>query len=272
MYHRVKGCVCYIQRENEKALHHFLKTYDINSGILKADAQISASIGSVYMLLGNPHRAIQHLERTLTEAGIERIQHLRARILSCLTQCYRYTGEYTKAKKVGEEAHTHYKSICDDLFTGKALSQIGHVHRYSGDFEEALNYYNQALVYSKDAYFDYVGTLLRKAICLRKTKKNALAKEALDECLAVANANKISTMDIDVQYHLMTISNAESADFIQKEAIPFFINYSGQGKFTALNICRELEAHYKAKGATKKVLEVSAIIRDIYETIIYSGS
>ena len=281
MFHRNKGILSSLRGDIVTGLRHYLNAHDLTGDNLNQDAAVlTADIGAQYLRLGRPYNAMIYLERAYKESYGNNANNVRAKISNALAITYTCLGEYDKAKKIFDESIGQAKSVNDNVQIGSILSSIGLHKIKSGSYKDGIGLCDQALHYMQSSDFlnnVYVGNkgfsnnphttivLFNKGLGLLKMKEYAKCQEVLAQGKALAEGDKKASIMFDTLMHFTTLNENESQKYIENVAIPFFRAGDGFDKFMILDLCKDLEAHYKKKRAKTKALAIAAIARDIYE-------
>ncbi|MCL2406256.1 MAG: helix-turn-helix transcriptional regulator [Defluviitaleaceae bacterium] len=283
MYHRNKGTIYTFRGEKKKGLKHQLLAHDLaNNDIITDGAMLSAEIGVQYLGLGRPYQAMMHLERAYSESYGGSAHFMRSHISTMLAATYMSLGEYRKARELFYASLEQAKSVSNSVQLGYALLNTGLYEIKSGNYEEGIEICNQALAHYQSAnqedkfYVTNKGfsnnphvkiVLFNKSLGLLKLKEFAQCQEVLAQGKALADddGDEKAGMMFETLRCFATLSDSESEKYIENTAIPFFRAGDGFDKLMILDLCKDLEAHYKKKRAKTKALAIAAIARDIYE-------
>jgi len=277
LYYRVKSYICLYTKEFKNSIPHSHKAIVHAEKCNKTDLSSLFNLGQAYYALGRPYNAIIYFERIKT--GFQgNISHPAWPILiQMLVLCYIPVGEYSIAKNLCELAFIQAKSINDKYRTGIILNNFGSVNYRKGNYEEGINYCDQALqINSPDKSF-YVHTLRTKALCLLEMKKFDTCREVLEQAKGIleqANPDEwrgFQDMSYDAHIieaisHLLSRDNSDSINYIQDVAIPH-LRAGGMAKFDAIDLCIHLESHYNKKRAKTKANAIAAIRAEIYREV-----
>ena len=269
LFHFCKGSIDCINGEYKSALTHLLKNLNLGSDDIGPDISLFSLLGSAYLGLGKPYRAIYFLEHAREKYNPDRTNSTLMYMMNTLAICYEHIGDFCKAKNLLEDTIAQAKYLKDNHLLGMALSNMSNLCQKSNAYDESIAICDQALEYLKDDKHSYAVTLYIKASALLKARKLARCKEVLQQGAAMSEGDSDLTMMFNAQRHLMTMNSTGSADYLENVAIPYFKERNGLKKFIALDICKELEAHYKKKKLKTKAFVIAAIIREIYEEVFF---
>jgi len=284
MYYRNKGVIYAIRGDIRDALKHYLQALDFAGNDIKPDASVFSNIGVLYMRLGKPSYAIEYLKRTNHEYSNDR-HIIRANTNAMLATAYTLTGEYNKASKLFYASLAQAKSVNDISLIGMILSNMGIHSVKTGNYKECVRLCDQGLAYytqgdkhqSKLVIYHNKGVntvqcllLFNKGLGLFKMKEYDKCHEIIKYGLALIDGDERFNISFTALGHLMALDNSKSIDYLEDVAIPFFKAGDGFDKYLALDICKEIEAHYKRKRVKTKALAFAAIQRDIYEGMLFN--
>ena len=280
MYHRNKGIINALHGDSKSGLKHFLQATDFESDKIKIDWATLSNIGAQYLGLGRPYNAMIYLERAYKEFQGSHTYYAGPHITGSLASAYMYLGEYTNAKKLFNAAYDQAKSIGNDIQIVLTLLNLGLLDIKMGNYEQGVERCNQALEHiqksglqDKKYTFNkgfknspqYIMGLFNKGLGLLKMKEFEQCREVLAQGKALAKGDEKATIMFDTLGHFTTLKESNSEKYIEDIAIPYFMAGDGPDKLMILDLCKDLEAHYKKKRAKIKALSIAAIIRDIYE-------
>ncbi|MCL2362983.1 MAG: helix-turn-helix transcriptional regulator [Defluviitaleaceae bacterium] len=279
MFHRNKGFFYSVNSDYKNGLKHYLQTLDIVSDDIKPDMAIYTNIGMMYMSIGKPYHAIMYLKDALQGHGGDRTHIIRTHTNSMLAMAYMTIGEHAKAKKLFDESLVQAKNMNDGAIIGLTLSNMSVLSIKMGNYDEGVRLCDQALEYCLGK--DYQSTisindegrgntlqlilLFNKGLGLLKMREFPKCQEVLEYGLVLAKDDKRSSVVFNTLKHLMSLSDSDSIKYLENEAIPYLRAGGGLDKLLALDICKEIESHYKKKRAKTKALAFTSIARDIYE-------
>jgi len=267
IYHTTKGFVdAILKREYRSAVKHYLQTLNIVSDYVKPDATVLSNLGVIYLGLCKPCHAIIYLERVLGEYDIDRTHLDKPKATAMLATAYMYLGEYKKAKELFETALVLAKSIKHEVLTGVILVNMSYLNFYTGNYKQAVELCQEGAKYVNDNDSKCM-TFYKKGICHYKLKEFDECKKAIEHGRALSNGDKRLSIFFNSLEHLINLNDNNSATYIEETAIPFFSTCDNIDKFVALELCRELEAHYMKKRAKTRAWAIAAIARDVYEDI-----
>jgi len=274
LYHRTKGNLYLHIADYKNAIRHYSKLQSLATDNLKLDATTLYCIGFVYYAIGKFYQAIRYLEQAKNELGNDRTSIILPQIIINLACSYVFTGDYKNAGALFETSLTHAKTV------DKSSFRIGAVQSYMAMYYIETKNYEKGLELCEDALKNlntesdlrkrpinkqsYAITLINKAQCLVKMNKIEEFKAVAEQALSLAEGDEHTTLLFKSLEHMTTLNNSASTDYLENTAIPYFMNH-GYSRITALEICTNLEAHYKKKKLKTKALAMAAIIRDIYK-------
>ena len=268
-YYQNKGFIIGLDHKYKESLKFFLQALELaESG--SARLRLLANIGGVYVNLGKYYKGILYFERAKAEYSD------KTNIAGCvmdqkLAMCYLRIGEYDNCKKLLDKVLSQYKTFnYSGPRYGEALMYMGNFYGMTGDPQKAITFYDQTLPYFKGYFDNFVPMLYyAKAAALISLKKLAEAQEIIDQGRHLAHGNELYNMMFDIGQHGIDLNNPKSISFFEDVAIPYLRALGGENSYSALLVCKELEAHYKKKKSKVKALTISNIIREIYEEMFF---
>ncbi|MCL2571575.1 MAG: helix-turn-helix domain-containing protein [Defluviitaleaceae bacterium] len=270
IYHRNKGAFHnFLNKLDDlkEALRHYLLTFEYVSDNVKPDAQIYFNIGTVYHSVGKPLKGIVYLERAAIENNRDRAAIDKSIMDYYLAWQYITLGETKRPKKMLSTCIAHAKSIKNDYTLGLSLRGMGVISLKEENFDDALDFFEQAAECFEYGQGWYNVMLLDKAVCLQKMNKIDKYHELIKQIRELTKGQEEFNFRIDITEHLRTISDSNSANYLETVAIPRLMAEQGANKLVALDICRDLEASYKKKRAKAKAMAIAVVARDIYEDL-----
>jgi len=268
IYHANMGFICAVKGEYRNSIKHYLQTLNIVSDYVKPDASVLSNLGTAYLGLCKPYHCIMYLERVLNEYHIDHIHLDKPRTNAMLASAYAHVGEYSKAKELFDISLVQAKSIKHDALTGVILVNMSYLSCYIGNYEEAVALCDEGLMYAKNSDIECL-ILYRKGIGHFKLKELDKCKQVIERGRVLSKDSERFTTFFNALEHLMNLNDSKSIKYIEEVAIPFFSTSDNVDKFTALDLCRELEAYYIKKRTKTKAWAVAATIRSIYEDIFF---
>jgi len=264
LYHRNKGSLYLVRGDHKNGLRHLLKTLDLVSNNVKLDARILYFIGYSYICIGKPYQAMTFLEHAKKEFKEDLTHILGSNLNAMLAMSYWFIGSYNKAETLLEASIAQAKIIGSDFTVRQFLSYMGDLKAKVGNYNEALAYSDQALAYDHGDR-SITAILSNKAYCFVKMKEYAKCREVIEALKALAEGDEHTIMTYEAFEHIMTLNSSDSSAYIEDVIIPYFRAGGGGKKMFALDLCKELETHYKNKKSKIKALSMAATIREIYE-------
>ena len=273
MYHLTKGLIYYYKSDDVNAIEHLTKLFDNPNNYFTPDAKILTFIGTCYIFLLKPVKAMLWLERARAIYNYSRASRVGPLMNQMLGLCYITTGEYKLAKELHETGLAQARSVNDEIRIAEELINLAVVSEGMGDLEKSVRLSDQALSHiNKDQTpVHYLSAITNKAKFLYRLKKHEKARELLDYGKTLSYIDSSLAILLEALSHLLTLKNSESIDYLENVAIPHFrtsISYIHM----ALDICRLLEDHYKRTRSAKKALLMASTIRDIYEDMFIGES
>jgi len=280
MYHRNKGAIYAYRGDNKNGLKHSLQAINIKGSNIKPDGIILSNIGVLYLGLGRPYHAMKYLERALEESRSSHTHFYRSHISTALASLYTFMGEHTKAKELFDESLNYAVSSNNVVQRALAMSNLGLFYIKIGKYEEGVELCNQALEYMQDSGLtdkrlttnkgfssspQYKIVLFNKGLGLLKMKEFAKCQEVAAQGKALADGDEKASTMFDTLMHFTNLGDSSSEKHIENVAIPYFRAGDGFDRLLAIDLCKDLETHYRKKRAMTKAFAIATIARDIYE-------
>ena len=275
MFHRTKGYLNMINGDYKGALKHYLQITDIESDHIKPDMVLFSNIGMAYIGIGKPYHAIINLERARNE--YRRTNKTSAHVGITLALAYTIVGELYKAKKIFDASLINARTANDIMTICINLTYMSLLSMKKGNYEECISLCDQVLAYCQEDSAHSVGVaigqkniiqctaIFNKCNSFYKMKDYAKCQELIADGRLLANSDKKFTVGFNALECLINIDNASSIKYLEEVAIPHYKAGDGSDKIMALELCKEMEAHYKKKKAKTKAAAYTTIARDIYE-------
>ncbi|MCL2527271.1 MAG: helix-turn-helix transcriptional regulator [Defluviitaleaceae bacterium] len=248
-----------------KSLEHYLKALEYKSPDTGEDICILLKIGRIYANMGKPFKAIEYLQ-PIQRSG-ELTNYLYAWIDGLLGGCYLLIGEYSKAKRLLENALRQARALVKSVYVAITLSDLALTNMMLGNIDEAQSLCEESMGMLKDTMPMYLISLSCMVRILLKKKQYKKAKEAIQEGKSLSKGQpELFAVVFESLGHLMNLNDDKSTKYLETVAIPFL-----QGTmqiFIAIEICNALEEHYKKKNSKIKMLTIAAVSRDIYREMI----
>ena len=268
LYHRNKGLIYVVKMDVMNKIKHFLKAIDYSTDNIPIDEMLYYHIGCAYLAIGKPFKAIMYLERAkaLCLDGTSRILiHININIASACIN----TGELKEAEKLLKESLLHAESMDEVGGKMRIMMHMAELCSRANKHEESIGFLDQATEYAKNYTHALVNILWAKAENLFKLKRTNECNDVLAHAKKLAVGDELQTLMVETQIHRTTLDNDDSLHYLENEAIPYLKKRKGPFAFYAMDLCRELEAHYLKKRSKMKALIMAAIMRDIYEEAFY---
>jgi len=275
MFHRSKGYLIMLNGDYRGALKHYLQITDIVSDHVKPDMVLFSNIGMAYIGIGKPYHAIVNLERARHEYG--RANKLGAHVGITLALAYTIVGELYKAKKLFDASLINARTENNNTTICINLTYMSLLSMKKGNYEECISLCDQVLAQCQEDSAQTVAAaigqkntiqctaIFNKCNCFFKMKDYAKCQELIANGRLLANGDKKFTIGFNALECLVNIDDADSVKYLEDVAIPHYKAGDGSDKVMALELCKEMEAHYKKKKAKTKASAFTAIARDIYE-------
>ena len=269
-YYGAKSTLCFRMDEGRQALDFSLKTLELKQHCRGNLAGLYYRIAVDYSVLNRPFAAIMHLEEARRHHNDDRLSVLGVFIDHVFADSYMKIGELARAKPLLDAALLRAESIGQKLgrkkYIGMILHLLGRYHQKLGEGEQALSHYNRAFEYFLVGGPDHLDNYYHKLRCLIEMKRAGEAQDLIGEALMAAKGEKFMMLYMGL-FHLMSIRQAGSQDYLEYCTVPYLIERGEY--FIALDFCEQLEKQYKKNGNSKKPLEIAATARDVYAKIIF---
>ena len=257
-------------------LSYFQKANEVGPGDLKPDPALFVQLGSAYLRLCKPIRAVLNFEQALIAYGdkhcnIDYIIHCKIALADCLI----FIHEFSRAKKLVDKVleqtlNTQYK-----YYYGIALAQMGLILRKTGNPKEGLTYAMQSINYANDdgrltqdhhTYLAIYGVL---AEYLLDMKEYEGYNQLISEGKRIAQGHEAHTIAWEASGKLINLYDKNSIDYIENTAIPYLKSSKDIYLMAnALNLCNKLIAHYKKRASSNKANAVAAIAYELFRDIV----
>jgi len=267
LYQRNMGFYHHVKLSHKASLKHFLQALDLETVNVKPDVTIYGNVGSAYLNIGKPWKAIVYYEKAIAESNKDRTHVPMTLIWANLGRSYLFVQDYDKAKEILNIGYTHAKRTNDVPMMVYSLVRFAECSYGRKEYEDALDYCNQALELCHNKTRFYPVAIFQKTLTLYRLKDFNQCKVMLEQSKEVAQTtnNTIMLTEIEVVSHLLTLNESNSIDYVEKIAIPYLKTDCGTSMLRALDFCEILEDYYVKKRSTKKALAIAAISRDIYK-------
>ena len=261
LFHYGKGLFHAFRIDFVNALKHLLKAYDLK----KSEAELLLSIAIVYKNLSKPYKAIKFFELAKEKYGGEYFSIAGSRLACFYASCCMHINQHDKAKTLLDEALAMARSINDEGILRMVLATLALHYIKTGDYKAAVEFSNKVLEYGQlKNDKEYEITLFYKGLALLKIKDFAQVQEVVEHGLSISKENELFTISFNTLGHLMTLYDSTSTDYIEDIAIPYY-RAANDLKYLALDLCKELEQHYKKKNVKKAGFAIAVTIRELYE-------
>jgi len=284
LFHRLKAGMYYIRGDNKASIRHYLKTLDLCSVNMKADAALYYNLGTAYFIYGKPLSAILHLEQCRREYNNDIFNHTAHKAAHMLALCYMGMENYSKAIALFEEAIIIERRLKDDLSETQSLACLGTVFLRAKKYDKALKCIELVFSLTNDndaASFKIqrIAGLICKAECMYKLGKPEKVPELYESAKSIVQSlENLIPIDLTQSKMFLTVmecirlkaagNKTEYYYYLENEALPLYLaNKSGTLFHIIIDICEELETYYRKKRFSKKADSFGLIARDIYKSM-----
>jgi len=272
-YYFNKGTLLSIHKKRPEALQAFLQAFNIDNHDFDKEASLLYNIAICYSELCMPAHAILYLERAYALFEADRTSILGNRMDNALrldnarAVFYISIGELNLASDLLKRCLIRAESTNNHVYVGIVSHNYGCLQLKAGQPQQAVVSFDRAFDYFTKGDPFYIENLYLKARALFELSEiddcEVLIQSGLELCRHMYPDNEKHPLLFQSLAHAITIKDADSADFLNNTAIPRLLEM--YECFKALDFCKLLEVSYKRKRQAKKALEVTAVIRDIYE-------
>jgi len=275
-YRRNIGFLHTTKGEHKLALKFFLQCLDL-IGEEQPDGIIIEQIAHCYCMLNKFHHALRYFLYSQVLFKGDRTNPRAYYVNSHLAACYLNTGEFKKVRPILDILYRQVQISGDVTLQITTLISISGLDIKGGEYDKALKKSNTALELAHEllskvmpsqipvAKTIYIFAILHKIDCLKKMGMLSECDKLIEQGRPIAQGDKTLTTILDTAYHSCRLNDIKSVNYLEETAIPYLLSCNGFGKDIVLELCRELEAHYKKKKSKTKAAYMAAIIRDIYE-------
>jgi len=278
LFHFNKSVYYLLANDGKRAVDNGLKALNYENGKLKSDMRVFRAIGMAYFHLGQHFHAVRYLERAvLALSGENATSNVVSLLKLNLATCYIHTNELDKAQKLLDEAHNKAVSTNNERYIDSTFLELGRISHIRGDYDNALIYYDQAILRQKERNpSEYVRGLIYKIVTLIRTKQFVECEQLIDEGRNIINTHKDDIFAVNGDemliyyndlHHRANLKDRSSVVYLENVSIPHYRKVGP--KFVALDICSELEEHYKKQRSKMKELAIGVVMRDILLEMMY---
>ena len=263
-YYFNRGIEHYFKGDYEESVKFFLKALDIyesNEDVFpNADPYLYYNIANCYTYLDLPNEAVFFLLKAKAAYDEGRVSHLRTAMDSDLASNYIVLNQLRDVEKLLANCLINAKSMKEDALISNVLFVFGRYYKKTGDYAEAIDYFDKALEYCTESSALYFPILYYKTYAL-------IAGEMFTKAtLVLRMVKKVCKDELWVIYFTaltcyLSISRFiagtrhKAAQYIENIAIPRF--REAHDYLGALDYYQLLENHYTATGNTAKTAEMT---------------
>jgi tetratricopeptide (TPR) repeat protein len=111
---------------------------------IKSRIDCHARRARVYMLIGEHENALKNVVDGLQLARAMSEREREGSLLCIQAEIYRNMGQYNKTMSLARESYDIFK-VLNDPHLAEAINLVGDVHQYHGEYDKAMQYYEEAL-------------------------------------------------------------------------------------------------------------------------------
>lgn len=200
----------------DQSQKHVQTSYDIYTKLENKEgfAKCENMLATIYGEQGNTQKSLNHLEAGLTFLSDSNNIELRAMFEVNLGILYNITGDSGKSSWNLKNALEKYEKLKDTRRIGRVRHNIGMLHTKMGDYQAALEEFNQSISISlENGYLSNCAIgYIAKAYIYTKLKNSALADVFTDKAMEISY--KINdTLSIADIYKIKGMIQSDLANF-----------------------------------------------------------
>jgi len=263
------GSLYFYKWDFKTALQYYLKSRSFEADALEKDFTLSFNLAACYSELGKYTLAITTMEEVYDLVDYNKTGVMRTYIDSSLAINYVRIGQVKRAKRILDKSTLESLDVNNIIHIGTALHNYGCACLRSKEYKEAISYYDRANEHFEIGDKYYIENMYWKIYCLIESKEVSKAKVLLSETKKYTEGNEHSSLIFESLSHLLTIHDNASIEFIEKKTIPYLVEKYEY--FRVLDYCDALENKFMklGKGYKIRILELTAIIRNITREITF---
>jgi len=185
---------------------------------------------------------------------------------------YYKVGIYDEALKILNDCFMRANTNNNDFYTGLSLHHLGVLHKFLGEWDKAIEYFNKELnIFDENVHY-HTWALYYKIRCIIGMRKFVEAEKELTRIKPSTNAINEYSILFEALNHIMRLHknnshyNKKAVEYLKNTAIPFFIKTNK--RFEALDCYEILERHEDKSGTDKRALEINRSIREILKRTV----
>jgi len=221
-YHRALGHTEIERWQLKNALAEFYNAREIRRQFNIRDEALNLSIGFCLLNMGDNLGAMKHLKKA--QKKIAKKFNTRYKLLLHLytARGYGLQGKYSKSlSMLNQMLHEDREKLKTHGLEGSFIRSIADIYHKFGDFDKAVEYINESLLYFHVDGEQYVYTLYKKAVmlagCERITESIACINKAKDIC---ANDETVCGILLKMLSHSLQLDKPASFNYMKRYAIP----------------------------------------------------
>jgi len=275
LYHRNKGLLCIESQLMDDSLAHYLKAASYVGTKLQLDPSVFMFIANCYSDIGKPYYALLYCIKAKESPSYDRTNPTNLAFDVIHAHLLERIGHIAEAIDLLDILIAHAKKLSDHL-SAEVLAAAHHAlyncYKQRGDYKQAILQCDEALknmvrAGESSGTSRYAQLLVSKAYCSAKLKQFEQCNSLVEEGLAIAQENEMIVTLFKSISCINNMKDSSSIDYLENIALPYFMSIPDYA--FCLDICDELEAHYKKSRSKLKALTIAAIMRDIYQKILY---
>ena len=264
-----KGLLCIYEGDNEKAVVNYKIAINMVGENYDKEPAAHYNLALAYSRMGMAVRAISHILDAYNLFNHCRTNSIALHIDSTLAVNYIRTNQIELALKVLKKALDRANGFDDKTFLGMTLHNLGAAYYQKKDYTKALGYFEEAFTHLEKSDDLYLENYWAKICTLMAMKNRSLCNSLFVKAKKVASKNEHYALLFNSLFHMMTLKELHSVEFIETITLPYLISNYQYSR--ALYFCNALiEAHTKSS-RSKRSLEIKSLKADILEKIIFGG-
>jgi len=263
-YYYTKGSLACKHNQNKNGLRFYLRAKELMKGGFKENLPLHYDIATCLSNLGHVLSAIIFLEEALTLYPDNHAALSRSLVESLLAASYIQIGRFSKAKKLLKECLIKAEIDDKQQLLGSIFNNYGYLYRRTKDWNTAIGFFDDALLYLQKESKGYLDALYQKTKCLIELGIFHKCKVLLSEGRDLSKKDKTYSILFESLSLLMSPNKSNLIDYIENVTVPHLKSYS---KIAALEYCEFLLEQYEMEGNLQQVLRLESIMMHIYKEV-----